>query len=221
MIHLRPYHIRRLIEADLGITINTKSRRRDLVEARHIYCKIAKKHTSFSLQKIGREIKRDHTSVLHSIKRADEFLSVDVDFSNKYHNLEDKFFELSANNFARFLTKEDKLQNAVMQYFKLKHPKAFVIHCPNEGKRTPFERYKFKYLGGFSGVPDILCFDNRGGYSGLAIELKVGYNKPTDNQKACLEKLEDKNWLATWVNNFDDAAEIIDNYFDFKIDLNV
>ena len=110
------------------------------------------------------------------------------------------------------MSKEDHLQNAVMNYFRAIYPKAFVIHVPNEGKRSPFERYKFKYLGGMAGIPDILCFEPKGKYCGLAIELKVGYNKPTDNQKKCLKTLENAKWDAQWSNSFDDVVGIIDNY---------
>ena len=99
-----------------------------------------------------------------------------------------------------------------MQYFKLKHPKAFVIHCPNEGKRTPFERYKFKYLGGFSGVPDILCFDNRGGYSGLAIELKVGYNKPSIYQQKWIDNLNARGYKAVICYSLEEFAEVFTEY---------
>lgn len=116
------------------------------------------------------------------------------------------------NPFINFLTKEDKLQKAVMNYLKLNYSNVFAIHVPNEGKRTPFERYKFKYLGGVSGVPDILVFHTNSKYSGLAIELKVGYNKPTENQKMCLERLKNAFWDAYWCNSFDDAKNIIDNY---------
>ena len=45
-----------------------------------------------------------------------------------------------------------------MNYIKMQYPGAFAIHVPNEGKRSPFERYKFKYLGGTPGIPDILVF---------------------------------------------------------------
>jgi hypothetical protein len=228
MMKLKPFQIKRVVERDYGVKIDVKSRLRHLVEARHIYCLIARKHTEYSLAEIGKVINRDHACVLHSIRRANEFLIYDrkgspmnPDFYDKFYNLEDKILTLRANGFEKYLGREDKLQNAVMQYFKMQHPNEFVIHVPNEGKRSPFERFKFKYLGGKAGVPDILCFSPRGGYCGLAIELKVGYNKPTESQTECLEKLEDSNWNVHWCNSFDKAKEIIDEYFKYRIDLNV
>jgi hypothetical protein len=102
-----------------------------------------------------------------------------------------------------------------MNYIKMQYPGTFAIHVPNEGKRSPFERYKFKYLGGVAGVPDILLFASKTNYSGLALELKVGYNKPTENQKDCLERLKNASWDAQWCNSFDAAKEIIDNYMSY------
>jgi hypothetical protein len=118
-----------------------------------------------------------------------------------------------ANPFEKYLSKEDHLQRSVIQYLKIKYPEALAVHIPNEGKRTPFERFKFKTLGGLSGMPDVMVFYQNSNRGGLAIELKVGYNKPTENQKNVLKQLQNANWEATWVNSFDKAKEVIDNYF--------
>lgn len=120
------------------------------------------------------------------------------------------------NPFEKHLGKEDLLQREVIKYLALQYPDSMVVHIPNEGKRTPFERYKFKTLGGVSGMPDIMIFDPKGIYSGLALELKVGYNKPTENQERCLEALKMRNWASYWCNNFDKAKEIIDYYFNAR-----
>ena len=121
---------------------------------------------------------------------------------------------MASNPYLNFLSQEDKLQNSVMNYFRYNYPSAFVIHVPNEGRRTPFERFKFKHLGGVSGVPDILCFTKNRFKCGLAIELKVGYNKPTKNQKDCLERLKMNNWEVFWTNDYNTCCNFIKNYFD-------
>ena len=66
------------------------------------------------------------------------------------------------NPYQKYLKGEDLLQRAVMNYIEMQYPKAIFTHPMNEGKRSPFEQYKMKYL---------------------AIELKHKYNKPTPNQK--------------------------------------
>lgn len=120
---------------------------------------------------------------------------------------------MKRNPYARFLGKEDVLQNQVMRYIGLKYPKALYTHVANEGKRTPFERYKMKYLGTKAGIPDIMIFNPNKTKNGLAIELKAGYNKPTETQKEWLKELKNNNWVAVWSNNLDECLEIIDEYF--------
>lgn len=68
-------HIERIIEKICDVTginpttLSMRTRKREIVDARHIYCYIAKRETSLSLSKIGEPINRDHTSVLHAIKK--------------------------------------------------------------------------------------------------------------------------------------------------------
>jgi hypothetical protein len=120
---------------------------------------------------------------------------------------------MKANPFQKYLGKEDHLQHAVMQYLKVQYADTLAIHVPNEGKRSPFVQYKFKYLGGMQGIPDVIVFKQTASYAGLAIELKVKPNKPTKNQTEFLNQLSDSGWFATWVNSFEAAKEVIDQYF--------
>lgn len=121
------------------------------------------------------------------------------------------------NHYYNYLGKEDKMQNELMIYIETKHPKAICTHIPNEGKRTPFEQYKMKYLGTKPGIPDLMIFTPNLNKGGLAIELKAGYNKPTENQKKWLKSLKNANWVAKWHNNLDDCIETIDKYFNNEL----
>ena len=120
------------------------------------------------------------------------------------------------NPFQKYLKGEDLMQRAVINYIQMQYPDAIFTHPMNEGKRTPFEQYKMKYLGAKPGIPDLLIFTPNANRSGLALELKYKYNKPTPNQKKWLKSLENKNWLAVWSNNLDECIEIIDKYFNNK-----
>ena len=117
------------------------------------------------------------------------------------------------NHYYNYLGNEDKMQNELMNYIDLKYPNAIVTHIPNEGKRTPFEQYKIKMLGTKPGVPDVMIFTPSAQYNGFALELKSGYNKPTENQKKWLSKLKDCGWYATWSKDLEDCKTKIDNYF--------
>jgi len=118
------------------------------------------------------------------------------------------------NPYSKYLGKEDILQNRIMRYLEDTYPNALYTHVANEGKRSPFEQYKMKYLGTKPGVPDVMIFTPNKNYNGLAIELKAGYNKPTENQKKWLKWLENAKWKALWSNNEDECIKIIDNYFE-------
>lgn len=117
------------------------------------------------------------------------------------------------NHYHKYLGPEDKLQNAVMQYLAAQYPEVLAAHIPNEGKRTPFERFKFKYLGGKAGIPDVMVFRPSGDFVGLAIELKAGRNKPTEAQLKWLEELGKNSWSAHCLNSFEGCKDVIDKYF--------
>ena len=63
-----------------------------------------------------------------------------------------------ANPYQKYLKGEDLLQRAVINYIQMQYPKAIFTHPMNEGKRSPFEQYKLKYLGTKPGIPDLLIF---------------------------------------------------------------
>jgi hypothetical protein len=117
------------------------------------------------------------------------------------------------NPYLKYLGPEDKLHRAVLEYVTLQYPEAIITHPANEGKRGKFEQFKLKYLGVKRGVPDILIFTPSKQYNGLAIELKVNYNKPTAHQVQWIDDLNNCKWYATWTNTFDSTKDIIDNYF--------
>jgi len=128
------------------------------------------------------------------------------------------------NPFSKYLTKEDHLHSQIAQYLNMQYPQCLWIHCPNEGKRSVFERYKAKILGLKSGIPDFLIFEQKvieykalnvnGGTCGLAIELKIKPNKPTLNQLLFLENFNIRKWFTVVCYSFEEAKEIIDWYLE-------
>ena len=111
--------------------------------------------------------------------------------------------------------KEYQLQKAVCQYLDLKN----VLYCGSMGgqyQKYHSQRNKAKATGYKRGFPDLFIYEPRGSYHGLAIELKIGYNKPSVQQLTWLNKLTEKGYLAMSCNNLDKAIEIIDIYLNFK-----
>jgi hypothetical protein len=88
---------------------------------------------------------------------------------------------------------EDDLQIACFEWIELMRPAhpilEWVIHVPNGGKRPRGAAGKLKAMGVKPGVLDVLLPLPYNGWSGLAIEMKVGANKTTEQQD---------DWLAVF-----------------------
>ena len=209
--------IQEVCDKHFNINISKKTRVREYADARKMFFKLSRELLRISVQQIGEVVDVNHSTVVVGTKRLDDLLTFDKDSQENYLILRDKWSGVVKQlnkPFAKYLGKEDILQNKVMTDLQTKHPNVYAIHVPNEGKRTPFMQFKFKYLGGKRGIPDILIFHgNKFGKFGLAIELKVGYNKPTKSQYDALESLKKANWEVHWVNTYEKTIQIIDDYF--------
>ena len=69
--------------------IHTKSRKREVVQARQVAMYLAKTHTDFSTSKIGKFIgNKDHATVLHACKTVKGQCEVDKSFRSDLENIE-------------------------------------------------------------------------------------------------------------------------------------
>ena len=110
---------------------------------------------------------------------------------------------------------EYQLQKAVCKYLDLKN----VLYCGSMGGQYQVfrsQRIKSKKTGYKKGFPDLFIYESRGGFHGLAIELKVGYNKPTAEQLEWVHKLTLNGYLATICRNLDETIGIINAYLKLK-----
>ena len=64
------------------------------------------------------------------------------------------------------------------------------------------QRNKAKATGYKRGFPDLFIYEPRNNYHGLAIELKVGYNKPTN----------ERGYKANVCTGIEETLEIINKY---------
>ena len=71
--------------------ISTKSRKREVVQARQIAMYLSKQHTKNSLSSIGFTIgQRDHATVLHACKIVTDLMDIDKSFRSSVREIEDK-----------------------------------------------------------------------------------------------------------------------------------
>lgn len=106
---------------------------------------------------------------------------------------------------------EYQLQKAVCKYLDLQN----VLYCGSMGGQYQVhmsQRIKAKKSGYKKGFPDLFIYEPVGKWHGLAIELKVGYNKATNEQRWWRDQLRERGYMAEICTGIDEALEIINNY---------
>ena len=111
--------------------------------------------------------------------------------------------------------KEYQLQKAVCKYLDLQN----VLYCGSMGGNYQAHmsvRIRAKKSGYKRGFPDLFIYEiskiDKKLYCGLAIELKVGYNKATNEQRWRRYQLRDRGYKAEICTGIDEALEVINDY---------
>lgn len=108
--------------------------------------------------------------------------------------------------------KEYQLQKAICKYLDLQG----YLYCASmngQYQKYQSQRNKAKLTGLKKGVPDLFIYEPNKQFCGLAIELKVGYNKATKEQLYWIEQLNKKGYKAVVCNGIDETLEQIQDYF--------
>jgi hypothetical protein len=97
---------------------------------------------------------------------------------------------------------EHQEQSAVISWWARVHtkyalPEFSLFACPSGGARDVITGSLLKAEGVRRGVPDLILAKPVGPYSGLFLEMKVGYNKLTDSQFAFIAYLESVGYKAS------------------------
>lgn len=111
---------------------------------------------------------------------------------------------------------EDALQAQCIQWIRYAYPKLLCWATPNGGLRDVRIARKLKATGVLAGVPDLILAAPSRGYGAAFIELKVGYNKPTDIQMAIMERLKEAGYAVNVVYTFDDFRQFVMWYLENK-----
>jgi len=144
-----------------------------------------------------------------------------------------------ANPYEKFLSVEDREHIRVVNYIKDKLHEVMVFHVPNEGLKSPFERYKHSIMGALKGCPDFVFLHPKYKsntskevvYHGLTIELKAQEHnrvvtkgakagkivktkgKLSPEQQEVMDRLNERGYLAVCCYGSDEAIKVIDEYF--------
>lgn len=100
-----------------------------------------------------------------------------------------------------------------VRYAEGKHPELRLLFAvPNGGDRHPAVAAKMKAEGVKAGVPDYLLPVARGGFHGLAIELKTATGSASREQKGWLADLRAQGYRAEVCKGWQQAFDTLTDY---------
>ena len=70
--------------------IRSKARGKDLVNARKLYCLLARSYTGATLKDIGKLVNYAHDTVIYSVKMAEHFIQYEHEFRKKYISIKER-----------------------------------------------------------------------------------------------------------------------------------
>ena len=105
---------------------------------------------------------------------------------------------------------ETSIQKAVLQWVRL-NPRLekFIIHIPNEGKRTLRYGKSLKDMGMRAGVSDLFIAMSRHGYSGAWVELKSKQGILSDAQQQFKKDMEEQHYLTETCYSIEETIDFI------------
>lgn len=96
--------------------------------------------------------------------------------------------------------------------------KVLYCHIPNEGLRSRATGARLKKIGLRSGFPDYFIYEPRGGYHGLAIEMKRKAKFIiSEKQEAWINALKHRGYYASICNGADEAIKLTDYYLNNQV----
>lgn len=113
-------------------------------------------------------------------------------------------------------TTEAQEQKSLIEWAKWQEKKypelKMLMHVPNEGKRSKRYGAELKRMGLKAGFPDLGLFVPRNNKHALFLEMKVGRNKCTDNQKKWIRALMEQGYEVKVCYSCEEAIQVIKRY---------
>lgn len=121
---MTPQEIKTLVEQETNNTLDTKTRKRDIVYTRAVYFKLCRIHTQKPLSDIGKTVNKNHATVLHGIQL---FNTVLLEYEQNYLELFTKLDAKIRKQTGKKLRHTQKLLNAEM-YYRKKYTRLLLEH---------------------------------------------------------------------------------------------
>ena len=123
-----------------------KSRKVELVKARHLAMYFAKEYTETSLKKLGRKFNKDHSTIIHGIKRIKNGIKYEPDVSKDVKNIkkiihtrisamlgdvdiEEQYYYIDLNSI--YSIKIDNTKSIILNGFNEEEANAFIQSFKN------------------------------------------------------------------------------------------
>lgn len=109
---------------------------------------------------------------------------------------------------------EHQLQCKCVRWLKTAYPN--ILYCSTQGgiSQTANSRIQMCRAGYVNGIPDLMIYTPSGGFNGLAIEFKIGNNKPRVDQYEWRDQLINKCfWNHDFIYKFEEFTALVENYF--------
>ena len=115
--------IKSYVDKHTGYDISTRSRKAEVVLFRALYFKLAIDTTSWSLEKIGKIVNRDHSTVLHSRKNLFDELMKNKHLSNLYDIYRIEVLGQQVDTYYKDVEQYNRLKEKYNDLLALKIPK--------------------------------------------------------------------------------------------------
>ena len=115
--------IKSYVDKHTGYDISTRSRKAEVVLFRALYFKLAIDTTSWSLEKIGKIVNRDHSTVLHSRKNLFDELMKNKHLSNLYDIYRIEVLGQQVTTYYKDVEQYNRLKEKYNDLLALKIPK--------------------------------------------------------------------------------------------------
>lgn len=108
---------------------------------------------------------------------------------------------------------EHDIQVQLVDYLEDKVPTALYSATVGGVRVAMHTALRMKRAGYKKGIPDLLIFEPRNGYVGLALEVKTKTGRASEHQLKWQKELQERGWKAEIRKGLEQCLEAIDEYF--------
>ena len=109
---------------------------------------------------------------------------------------------------------EHDLQVAIVELVKTNAPEILFSGTMGGVRLSMNQAKRAKAAGYMKGIPDLIFYEPRNGFHGLAIELKTKRGKISPIQRERIEDFRIRGWRAEVAFGWDETLAILRDYFE-------